>query len=72
MATDYQPFYQAASVSKLIDWLVARNYERLLQPPLYGQYEVEQAVIGLSWEQTGVEIPEIELASNYVNDLGVD
>jgi len=72
VATDYQPFYQAASVSKLIDWLVARNYERLLQPPLYGQYEVEQAVIGLSWEQTGVEIPEIELASNYVNDLGVD
>ncbi len=72
VAADHQAFYQAANVSNLVDWLVARNYERLLQPPLHNQYEVEQAVIGLSWEQTGAEIPEIELASSYVNDLGVD
>jgi len=72
VATDYQSFYQTATIGELVNWLVARNYERLLQQPLRSQYEVEQAVIGLSWEQTGVEIPEIQLASNYVNDLGVD
>jgi acyl carrier protein len=40
--------------------------------PLASQYEVEQAVIGLTSDKSGVPVEEIRLQSSFTNDLGMD
>lgn len=40
------PHWYTQTVTELIDWAVAFNYEKLLVPPFASQYEVEQVVIG--------------------------
>ena len=47
------------------------GYQRLL-PPLASQYEVEQALIGLTSDKTGVPVEEIKLHNSFTNDLGLD
>jgi acyl carrier protein len=59
-------------LSHLVDWTVANNYEKLLVPPLTGQYDVEQAVIGITADKSGVDIPDIHLGSSFTNELGMD
>lgn len=59
-------------LSHLIDWTVAFNYEKLLKLPLASQYEVEQAVIGITADKSGVAIPEIKLSSRFTYELGMD
>jgi hypothetical protein len=59
-------------VAELIGWIVAFNYEKLLGPPFASQYEIEQAVIGLTSDQSGVPVEEIRLQSSFTNDLGMD
>lgn len=66
------PSWPTQTLAELIDWLVAGNYERLLCLPLASQYEVEQAVIGITSYSSGVEIEEVHLRSSFVNDLGID
>lgn len=66
------PHWYTQTVTELIDWTVAFNYERLLVPPFASQYEVEQAVIGLTSNQSGVPVEEIRLQSSFTNDLGMD
>jgi acyl carrier protein len=66
------PHWHTQTLAALIDWTVARNYEKLLLPPLASQYEVEQAIIGLTSDKSGVEVEAIRLNSSFVNDLGMD
>ncbi|MBJ6143318.1 hypothetical protein JAO77_07975 [Hymenobacter sp. BT559] len=66
------PHWYTQTVAELIDWTVAFNYEKLLVPPLASQYEVEQAVIGLTSDQSGVPVEEIQRQSSFTNDLGMD
>jgi len=66
------PHWRTQTLATLIDWTVATNYEKLLLPPLASQYEVEQAVIGLTSDKTGVPVEEIQLHSSFTNDLGMD
>jgi hypothetical protein len=41
-------------------------------PTAASQYEVEQALIGLTSDKTGVPVEEIQLHSSFTNDLGLD
>ena len=59
-------------LSQLVDWTVAYNYEKLLMLPLTSQYEVEQAVIGITANKSGVDIPNIKLSSRFAYELGMD
>ncbi len=56
----------------LIDWTLARNYELLLAKPWQNQYEVLQAIIGITSDSSGVEVSEIKPGSHFVYDLGID
>ena len=66
------PNWPTQTLAELTDWVVAPNYERLLSLPLASQYEVEQAIIGITSNLSGVEVEEVQLRSNFVNDLGID
>jgi len=66
------PHWHTQTLAELINWTVAANYEKLLVPPLASQYEVAQAVIGLTSYCSGVPVEEISLASRFVDDLGMD
>jgi acyl carrier protein len=66
------PHWYTQTVAELIDWTIAFKYEKLLIPPLASQYEVEQASIGLTSDQSGVPVEEIRLQSSFTNDLGMD
>ena len=66
------PHWHTQTLAELITWTVAANYEKLLVPPLASQYEVEQAVIGLTSDSSGVPVEEVRLTSSFVNDLGMD
>lgn len=66
------PHWHTQTLAELIDWAVAANYEQLLVPPLASQYEVEQAVIGITSDKSGVPVEEIRLQSSFTNDLGMD
>lgn len=56
----------------LIDWTLARNYESLLAKPWQNQYEVMQAIIGITSDSSGVEVSEIKPDSRFAYDLGID
>ena len=56
----------------LVDWTLARNYGLLLTKPLQNQYEVLQAVIGITSDSSGVEVSEIKPDSSFTRDLGID
>jgi acyl carrier protein len=64
--------WHTQTLAELTGWTVAANYEKLLVPPLASQYEVEQAVIGITSYSSGVPVEEIHLQSSFVNDLGMD
>jgi len=66
------PHWSTQTLSELIDWTVAFNYEKLLSMPLASQYEVEQVVIGITSDKSGVPVEEIRLQSSFTNDLGMD
>jgi acyl carrier protein len=66
------PHWYTRTLAELIDWVIAFNYDTLLVRPLASQYEVEQAVIGLTSDQSGVPVEEIRLQSSFTNDLGMD
>jgi acyl carrier protein len=66
------PHWSTQTLAALVDWVVAYNYQKLLKPPFTSQYEVEQAVIGLTSEKSGVEVEEIRLQSSFTIDLGMD
>ena len=67
-----KPALLTSTIADLIDWTVAFNYEKLLRPPFRSQYDMEQAVIGLTSDKSGVDIPDITLRSSFTNDLGMD
>lgn len=56
----------------LIDWTLARNYEFLVAKPWQSQYEVLQAVIGITSDSSGVEVSEVKPDSYFTRDLGID
>lgn len=60
------------TLADLIDWTVAANYKQLLHSPLESQYDVEQAVIGLTSESSGVAVFDVKLSSSFTDDLGMD
>jgi acyl carrier protein len=66
------PHWHTQTVTELVDWAVAFNYEKLLVPPFASQYEIEQAVIGITSDKSGVPVEEIRLQSSFTNDLGMD
>jgi len=66
------PHWHTQTLAELIDWTIATNYEQLLMMPLASQYEIEQAVIGITSDKSGVPVEEISLFSSFVNDLGMD
>jgi acyl carrier protein len=67
-----KPTLTTSTLADLIDWTVALNFEKILHPPYHSQYDVEQAVIGLTSDKCGVDVPEISLSSSFTNDLGMD
>jgi acyl carrier protein len=66
------PHWYTRTLAELLDWVIAFNYDTLLVRPLASQYEVEQAVIGLTSDKSGVPVEEIRLQSSFTNDLGMD
>jgi acyl carrier protein len=66
------PHWHTQTLAELIDWTIAANYEVLLVPPLASQYEVTQAIIGITSYSSGVPVEEIRLHSSFTNDLGLD
>lgn len=66
------PHWHTQTLAELIDWTIAATYEQLLVPPLASQYEIEQAIIGITSDKSGVPVEEIRLQSSFVNDLGMD
>ena len=67
-----RPSLGNSTLGELIDWTVALNYEKLLLPPYSNQYDVEQAVIGITCDKSGVKVAEVRLSSSFTNDLGMD
>lgn len=67
-----KPLLPTDTFGNLVNWTVAHNYQKLLTPPFDNQFDVEQAVIGLTSFQSGVSEQEITLASSFTNDLGMD
>ncbi|GAA4031989.1 hypothetical protein GCM10022409_15310 [Hymenobacter glaciei] len=67
-----RPALSTSTLGELIDWTVALNFELLLPPPYHNQYDVEQAVIGLTCDQCGLSVEEVRLGSSFTNDLGLD
>jgi acyl carrier protein len=63
---------QSSTFGDLVNWTVASNYAQLLKPPFVSQFDVEQAVIGLTSYSSGVEVQDIRLQSSLTNDLGMD
>ena len=66
------PAWPAQTLAELTAWLVATNYQKLLVPRLTSEYEVEQAVIGITSESAGIPVEEIQLSSSFTNGLGMD
>jgi acyl carrier protein len=66
------PHWHTQALAALTDWTVAFNFEKLLPPPFTSQYEIEQVVIGLTSDKSGVPVEEIRLTSSFTNDLGLD
>lgn len=66
------PQWASQTVAELTDWLVAANFKTMLIPPLISEYEVEQAVIGITSDSSGVPVEEISLQSSFTNDLGME
>jgi len=66
------PSWPTQTLDELTDWIVATSYEQLLALPLASQYEVEQAIIGITSYSSGVKVEEVQLRSSFVNDLGID
>jgi acyl carrier protein len=60
-----------STVADLTDWIISYNYQKLTAAPAT-LYEVQRAVIGISSDKLGVEVPEIRLADSFTTDLGVD
>ena len=67
-----RPSLSTSTLHELAGWTVALNYETLLPPPYSNQYDVEQAVIGITCDKCGVGVEEIWLSSSFTNDLGMD
>jgi acyl carrier protein len=67
-----RPSLGTSTLAELIDWTVALNYEKLLAPPYRSQYDVKQAVIGITADRSRVDVTEIRLSSSFTNDLGMD
>lgn len=72
MTTVTPPEPNLYRLADLIDWTLARNYQLLLAKPWQSQYDILQAVIGITSEQSGLEISEIRPDSSFVLDLGID
>jgi acyl carrier protein len=66
------PHWHTQTLAALADWTIAFSYEKLLLPPFTNQYEIEQVVIGLTSDKSGVPVEEIRLTSSFTNDLGMD
>jgi acyl carrier protein len=66
------PLLQRSTFADLVNWTVVSNYKQLLKPPFDNQFDVEQAVIGLTSYSSGVEVQDIRLKSSFTNDLGMD
>jgi len=66
------PHWHTQTLAELVNWTIAANYEKLLVPPLSSEYEVQQAVMGITSYCSGVPVEEIRLQSSFVNDLGMD
>jgi hypothetical protein len=66
------PHWHTRTLAELINRVIAFNYHTLLVRPFASQYEVEQAVIGLTSDKSGVTVEEIRLQSSFTNDLGMD
>lgn len=66
------PHWHTQTLAALTDWTIAFNYEKLLLPPFTSQYEIEQVVIGLTSDKSGVPVEEIRLTSSFTSDLGMD
>jgi acyl carrier protein len=66
------PHWHTQTLAALVDWTIAFNYEKLLLPPFISQYEIEQVVIGLTSDKSGVPVEEIRLTSSFTDDLGMD
>ena len=67
-----RPALSTSTLGELTDWTVALNFEQLLPPPHHNQYDVEQAVIGLTCDKCGISVEKIRLGSSFTNDLGLD
>jgi acyl carrier protein len=67
-----QPDPNPYRFADLIDWTLARNHELLLAKPWQNQYEVLQAIIGITSDSSGVEVSEIRPDSRFVYELGID
>jgi acyl carrier protein len=56
----------------LVGWTLARNYELLVAKPWQNQYEVLQAIIGMTSDSIGLEVSGIKPNSYFTRDLGID
>ncbi|WP_126546854.1 hypothetical protein [Hymenobacter amundsenii] len=65
------PSWARATLADFTDWLLAAHYRTLLPVPA-SLYEVQQAVIGLTADQCGLNVSEIQLTDRFTSDLGID
>jgi acyl carrier protein len=66
------PHWYTQTLADLTNWTIAFNYDKLLLTPFTSQYEIEQVIIGLTSDKSGVPVEEIRLTSSFTNDLGMD
>jgi acyl carrier protein len=58
---------------RFIECIGAMNYQKLVNfEHITSKFEIEMAVMGITYDQIGVDIEEIFLDSSFTKDLGVD
>jgi acyl carrier protein len=68
-----KPAYLESNFRRFVECVGALNYKRFVDfDRITSLFEINIAVIGITYEKCGVEIDEIFLESSFTNDLGID
>ena len=61
------------TLRKFTDWIISMNSNELISiETISSKYEIERIICGITEDNTGVPISEIELHHSFTNDLGID
>ncbi len=68
-----KPAFLESDFKRLVECVGALNYDKFVDfDKITSKFEIDIAVIGLTYDQCGVDVDEVFLNSSFTNDLGID